>query len=223
MQRVTHNQEEIQKAIDEGKAETRDLSTIIKGVLMDILPQELREQITIEANSQILDAYLSVEKTYDPIPWINPSDVIVCEIPSRIVYDKKAQKSEATRLKEAGFPGHEINDVLQTYIVADKKKREEVEASGQVYTRPETFVFTWTKPEGKKGVLVTEMDRVHCVIYSVATSVDVGMPLRKQYNYFKSILMYLLGEMPFSLDITSLEYAYETTHSNRLHFFIVIK
>lgn len=222
MQRVTHNQEEIEKAINEGKAETRNLSSIISGVLMDILPQELRQHMTIEANSQILDAYLSVEKTYDPIPWINPSDVLVCEIPSRIVYDTKAQESEAKRLKEAGFPVHEINDVLQTYIVADKKKREEIEAT-EAYTRPETFVFAWTKPEGKKGVLVTKMDRVKCVIYSVATSIDVAMPLRQQYNYFKSILMYLLSEMPFSLDITSLEYAYETTHGNRLHFFIVIK
>jgi len=223
MQRVTHNQEEIEKAINEGKAKTRDLSTIIRGVIMDILPPELREQITIEANSEILDAYLSVEKTYDPIPWINPSDVLVCEIPSRIVYDKKTQKSEMKRLKEAGFPPHEIKNVLEAYVFADKKKREEVEASGQVHSRPDNFVFAWTKPGAKKGVLVTEMDRVRRVIYSVATDVDVGMTLRNQYNYFKTILMYLLGEMPFSLEITSLEYAYVTTHGNRLHFFIVIQ
>ena len=224
MQRYTNNQEEIEKAIADGKADTRDLSTIIEQVIIDILPVDLRERMNLESSVDLLDAYKLVEKTFDPIPWVDPNCIVIAEIPSRIIFDKKVQKHEIALLEEKGFPRGEAHNVIESFIVADKKKREEVESvSGQQYTRQEQFIFTWLRPEGKKGVLLTEMDRTKESIYSVATSINVGLNLRKQYNHFKTVLMYLMSEMPFTEKITSLQYAFETTHGNRLHFFISIK
>jgi len=223
MQRVTHNQEEIEKAIADGKAQTRDLSTIIEQVIIDILPPEMRENMALESSVNLLDAYNAVEKSYDPIPWVNPNCVIIAEVPSRVIFDKKVQQQEIAKLKKQGFPANEANAVIESFVAAEKSKREEVEEAGQPYERPPHFIFTWLKPEGKKGVLVTQMDHTNQVIYSVATSINVALSLRKQYNHFKTVLMYLLSEMPFTQSTSALQYAFETTGGNRLHFFITIK
>ncbi len=224
MELVTHNQEQIQQAIEDGKVQTRDLSSIMEDVIKSLVPQQLLKTMILKADPELIDNYVLVEKVFDPIPWIDPQHVLVIDIPSRIVFDKKVQWSETNRLKKLGFPSEEIPDLIQAHIQSDKSKREEIESTaGQVYKRPENFIFAWTKPEGQKGVLVTQMDRVDLSIYSIATSLPLSLPLVKQYHYFKTVLMYLLREVPLNMKITSLRYAHHTTQGNKLHFFISIK
>jgi len=216
METVFNDETRLREAVEKGEANMRDMTSIIKSSLQDMLPPHFHGML--QATPSLIDTYLTVEKSISPIPWIDTRNVVFLELSPKIVSSQKTVAKERLKFSKAGFPSAEFDDVL-------KAAKSEVKArvlKDKSYTQKESIIFCWIKPEDDHGVLCTEMDHQYAKIYSISTDMPFTASQRQQNTYYKSVLSLLLKEVPIHMHTRRIQFAY-LIEGQRLALFLSVQ
>lgn len=209
MEISTASQEKVSEAIANGNVNMKDMTAIIKACIMDLVPVELQGLVSVEANTELLDYYMAVEKSINPIPWINTEKVLFLEMPPKVLTSPKAVNKERIKLRKGGFPEGEFAEVMSACHSQVEAHRVRAKAVGEVYKQTEPIVFCYLpEEEANRGVLVTEIDGQYSKIYSNCTCMPFNKSQRLQNLYVKTIVERLLREMPLGPHTRRIQYAF---------------
>jgi len=216
------NQEaKLRESIEKNDVNQQDMCAILKYSLMDLLPPHLQQ--SIDPNPELIDFYMAVEKTLQPIPWIDTKNVVFLSISPKVVTSNKTVQKERAKFMKHGFPESEFEEVLKACRTEISTRVSQAKASGKEYTQMEPILFCWVKEEDIPGVLITDIDAQYSKIYSISTDMPFNKDQRTQNTYYKTVVSLLLKELPpFKFYTDRLEFAY-FIQGPRLAIFMRIK